>query len=555
MNNIKTIIKYAFKEQFFPYFPSKRPQGLPKNYLLRLISILWSFLFLGFMYYIVMGAALAIFIEIGKEDMYFTIFGMLTNTIVIFIYGIKMYGDFFNEKSIENYVPMPIGQGELFLGKIIGAVLSFFDFFLFFLLGLVLYFSQKAMDVGTLILGIINFFPMIAIPYSILAIILLSIKRFTNVNRYKKVFKNLGYLVMFAVIGTIYYFSFQQNKGGSNDNFDRLANGLVNTFGKNSGVSNIFFNAKLFGLSLTGSLFQRLIASLSLLGLALGLLFIAYKLADKNYYKAVFDRAITSEGAKKIKKTKKSKRVSIKKSSQVKALVKRDLRILTSNFMFVYTPMIMALVFSMMAIGQKNTIINDFGKELEINPQASVYVFAIALAIGLIIWINGNLTSSCLSREGKGFYLIQSLPIDAKSHLRARLISAMLVSSLINLIISLVVGITLKLGLVNILMIMIGLSLSALASNIVGLLMSTVGINTSWKNPKELAQGGIRAIIYYIISMVFVIILVGVFILLMNITKGNLLISLIVPMLILVILTLIFYIIALGRYENGFMDV
>lgn len=83
MNNIKTIIKYAFKEQFFPYFPSKRPQGLPKNYLLRLISILWSFLFLGFMYYIVMGAALAIFIEIGKEDMYFTIFGMLTNTIVI----------------------------------------------------------------------------------------------------------------------------------------------------------------------------------------------------------------------------------------------------------------------------------------------------------------------------------------------------------------------------------------------------------------------------------------------------------------------------------------
>lgn len=554
MNNIKTIIKYAFKEQFFPYLPSKRPQGLPKNYLLRLISILWSFLFLGFMYYIVMGAALAIFIEIGKEDMYFTIFGMLTSTIVIFLYGIKMYGDFFNEKSIGNYVSMPIGQGELFLGKIIGGVLSFFDFFLFFLLGLVLYFSQKAMDIGTLILGIINFFPMIAISYSILAIILLIIKRFTNVNRYKKVFKNLGYLVMFAMIGTIYYFSFQQNKGGS-DNFDRFANGLVNTFGKNSGVSNIFFNAKLFGLSLTGGLFQRLLASIILIGLALGLLFIAYKLADKNYYKAVFDRAVTSEGAKKINKSKKSKRVSIKKSSQVKALVKRDLRILTSNLMFVYTPMIMALVFSMMAIGQKNTIIRDFGKELEINPQASIYVFAIALAAGLIIWINGNLTSSCLSREGKGFYLIQSLPIEAKSHLRARLISAMLVSSLINLIISLVVGISLKLGLVNILMIMIGLSLSALASNIVGLAMSTVGINTTWKNPKELAQGGIRAIIYYILSMVLVIILIGIFIFLMNITNDNLLMSLIVPVILLAILTTIFYMIALKRYKKGFFDV
>lgn len=554
MNNIKTIIKYAFKEQFFPYFPSKRPQGLPKNYLLRLISILWSFLFLGFMYYLVMGASLDIFIEIGKEEMYFTMFAIFTSIVVIFVYGIKVYADFFNEKSIGNYVPMPISQGELFLGKIIGGVLSFFDFFLFFLLGLVLYFSKKTMDIGTLVLGIINFFPMIAISYSLVAIVLLIIKRFTNVNSYKKVFKNLGYLVMFAIIGSIYYFSFQQNKGGS-DNFDRFANGLVNSFGKNSGVSNIFFNAKLFGLSLTGSLSQRLLASLILIGLALGLLFIAYKLADKNYYKAVFDKAVTSEGAKKIKKTNKSKAVSIKKSSQVKALVKRDLRILTSNLMFVYTPMIMALVFTMMAIGQRNTIINDFGKELGTNPQASVYVFAIALALGLIIWINGNLTSSCLSREGKGFYLIQSLPIDAKSHLRARLISAMLVSSLINLIISLVVGISLKLGLVNILLIMIGLSLSALASNIVGLVMSTIGINTTWKNPKELVQGGIRAIIYYILSMVFVIILIGIFILLMNITNENLLISLIVPMILLAILTMIFYIIALGRYKNGFMDV
>lgn len=554
MNNIKTIIKYAFKEQFFPYFPSKRPQGLPKNYLLRLISILWSFLFLGFMYYLVMGASLEIFIEIGKEEMYFTMFAIFTSIVVIFVYGIKVYADFFNEKSIGNYVPMPISQGELFLGKIIGGVLSFFDFFLFFLLGLVLYFSKKTMDIGTLVLGIINFFPMIAISYSLVAIVLLIIKRFTNVNRYKKVFKNLGYLVMFAIIGSIYYFSFKQNKGGS-DNFDRFANGLVNSFGKNSGVSNIFFNAKLFGLSLTGSLSQRLLASLILIGLALGLLFIAYKISDKNYYKAVFDKAVTSEGAKKIKKTNKSKRVSIKKSSQVKALVKRDLRILTSNLMFVYTPMIMALVFTMMAIGQRNTIINDFGKELGTNPQASVYVFAIALALGLIIWINGNLTSSCLSREGKGFYLIQSLPIDAKSHLRARLISAMLVSSLINLIISLVVGISLKLGLVNILLIMIGLSLSAIASNIVGLVMSTIGINTTWKNPKELVQGGIRAIIYYILSMVFVIILIGIFILLMNITNENLLISLIVPMILLAILTMIFYMIALGRYKKGFMDV
>ncbi len=553
MNNIKTITKYAFKEQFFPYFPSKKIAGMPKNYLGRLISLIWSYLFFGFLFYLVMGSSVKVFVESGKEAMYFTVFAMLMTVIVLLLHGAKIYSDFFTEKSIANYQTMPITEGELFLGKIFGGVLSFFDYFLFFLLGLFLYFSAVGFDLGALLLGIINFFPMILIPYAILAIILLIIKKFTNVNRHKKLFKNLGYVLMFAIIGVIYYFSFKSGQSG--DSFDKFANGMVDAANKNQAVSNIFFQAKLFGLSLTGGAGQRILATLVLFALAGLISFIAYKLASKFYYKSVFENTVTEETSQKIKKDKKRKPVGLEQKGQVMAIAKRDFSIMTSNLMFLYTPILMAMIFTIFPLTQGRDLIGEIGYENIFSPVAKFYFFAVAFAAGLMIWINGAPTSNSLSREGKGFFLIQTLPVDPKSHMKGRLVSAMAIACPVNLIMTLVIGIVLKLGFVKSLMIFLGLSLSALSANIVGLLLSTIGINTTWKNPKELMQGGARFIIYYIISFMVIIGLVILTIALMSVTNGKVLIGLGVPVLIVVILTGIFYVLALKRYKKGFMDV
>ena len=553
MNNIKTITKYAFKEQFFPYFPSKKIAGMPKNYLGRLLSLIWSYLFFGFIFYLVMGSSVKVFVESGKEEMYFTVFAMLMTVIVLLLHGAKIYSDFFTEKSIANYQTMPITEGELFLGKIFGGVLSFFDYFLFFLLGLFLYFSAVEFDLGALLLGIINFFPMILVPYAILAIILLIIKKFTNVNRHKKLFKNLGYVFMFAIIGLIYYFSFKSGQSG--DSFDKLANGMVNVASQNQGISNIFFQAKLFGLSLTGGIGQRILATLVLFALAGLITFIAYKLGGKFYYKSVFENTITEKTSEKIKKDKKKKPVGLSQKSQVMAIAKRDFSIMTSNLMFIYTSILMAMIFTILPVTQGRELIGEIGYENVFSPVAKFYIFAVAFGAGLMIWINGAPTSNSLSREGKGFFLIQTLPVDPKSHMKGRLLSAMAIACPVNLIMTLVIGVILKLGFVNSLMIFLGLSLSALSANIVGLLLSTIGINTTWQNPKELMQGGMRFFIFYIISFVVIIGLVILTIALMSVTNGKVLIGIGVPVLIVIILTGIFYGLALKRYKKGFMDV
>lgn len=448
---------------------------------------------------------------------------------------------------------MPITEGELFLGKIFGGVLSFFDYFLFFLLGLFLYFSAVGFDLGALLLGIINFFPMILIPYSILAIILLIIKKFTNVNRHKKLFKNLGYVLMFAIIGVIYYFSFKSGQSG--DSFDKFANGMVDAANKNQAISNIFFQAKLFGLSLTGGAGQRILSTLVLFALAGLITFIAYKLASKFYYDSVFENTVTEETSKKIKQDKKRKPVGLEQKGQVMAIAKRDLRIMTSNLMFLYTPILMAMIFTILPLTQGRDLVADIGYENIFSPVAKFYIFAVAFAAGLMIWINGAPTSNSLSREGKGFFLIQTLPVDPKSHMKARLLSAMAIALPVNLIMTLIIGIVLQIGFVNSLMIFLGLSLAALSANIVGLLLSTIGINTTWQNPKELMQGGMRFFIYYIISFVVIIALVILTVALMNVSGGKVLIGIGVPVLIVIVLTAIFYGLALKRYKKGFMDV
>ena len=139
--------------------------------------------------------------------------------------------------------------------------------------------------------------------------------------------------------------------------------------------------------------------------------------------------------------------------------------------------------------------------------------------------------------------------------MKGRLLSAMAIALPINLIMTLIIGVILQIGLINSLMIFLGLSLSALSANIVGLLLSTIGINTTWQNPKELMQGGMRFFIYYIISFVVIIALVILTVVLMNASGGKVLVGIGVPFLLVIVLTAIFYGLAYKRYKKGFMDV
>ena len=132
MNNIKTIAKYHFKEAFFPYYPSKKAPNMPNNYFLRVILFIFTYLTLSFIVFSLMNALAGTFlVGEGGESMYFTFFGMIIVMMIFVFYIPKILSDFFSDKKINIYKTLPVGEGELFIGKLLGEIGSFVDYFLF----------------------------------------------------------------------------------------------------------------------------------------------------------------------------------------------------------------------------------------------------------------------------------------------------------------------------------------------------------------------------------------------------------------------------------------
>ena len=546
-SNILTLAKYSLKESFFPYMPRKTVPNMPKSYLGRILILLWTYVFFGAVFTGVFKASAYLYVANDMAYMYFVTFAVSLTLMVFIFYLPQIFSNLYTKSAIANYQTMPITEGELFVGKVFGGVLSFVDFLLYLAIGLFIYFGEAGFDPWVLVMGILLYFPMIYLPYGILSLFLLIIKKFTNVNRHAKLFKTIGYLIMFALMGVIYYFSFSASNPDAMGKVNIDMTKITNTI---STVSNVFFNAKIFGLAIAGSMKEKIIFTGLLLALCLILTFISYKLADKFYYEAVFDEHLDTSK----REATPSKDINIEAGSQFKAIFKKDLKTLFSNIVFLSGPITMAIILIVMGFGQSKILL----KEVDINPRGQeflLFAFLISLGVGLFIWINGGLANTSLSREGKSFYLIQTLPIDPKSHMKARFASAYLVTCGVNLIIAIVFTFMLKLKILGGLVIFLGLSISAAFATLISLYFGTFMIYTKWKKPQEIQQGGgLKAVLLYLGSLV-IMGLLGLMVFAITEATNNIIIGAGAAILAILIITFLVYRACLKKYTKGFMDV
>lgn len=546
-SNIFTIAKYAFKEELFPFMPKKTVPNMPKSYLGRLVLLLWTYVFFGFIFTGIFKVSAMIYVGNNMEYMYFVTFAMSITLMIFLFYLPQILSRLYTKGAIENYQTMPVSEGELFLGKLFGGVFGFFDFFLYFCIGLFIYFGEAGFDPWVLIMGIILYFPMIFLPYGILSLVLLLLKKFTNVNRHEKLVKTIGYLLMFAMMAAIYYFSFSASNPDNIEGINVDVSQLTDILGT---VSNVFFNAKFFGLALAGAGNQRFIFTGLILILTFVIGFIAYKLAGKFYYEAVFDEHLDTSK----KEVSRKKDVKIEAGSQFKAIFKKDLKTLFSNIIFLASPISMALILIVMGFGQGKVIMKEVGIDFS-SPEFLLTVFLISLALGLFIWINGGVANTSLSREGKSFYLIQTTPIDPKSHMRARFLSAYLIACGVNLIVALAFTFMLKLKILGGLVIFLGLSITAAFATLISLYFGTFMIYTQWKRPQDIQRGGgLKAVGLYIGSLI-VMGLLGFLVFIITEATDNIIIGAGAAIIAVLIITFLVYRACLKKYRKGFMDV
>lgn len=545
--NILTLAKYSLKESFFPYMPRKTVPNMPKSYLGRLLLLLWTYVFFGAIFTGVFKVSAYLYVANNMDFMYFTSFAMSMTLMVFLFYLPQIFSNLYTKSAIANYQTMPIREGELFVGKAFGGVLSFADFLLYLVIGLVIYFGEAGFDPWVLVMGLILYLPMVYLPYGILSLFLLVIKKFTNVNRHAKLFKTIGYLIMFGIMGVIYYFSFSASNPQAMGRMNVDLNQITQTLGM---VSNVFFNAKIYGLAIAGTMTQRLIFTGLLLGMCLILAVISYKIADKFYYEAVFDEHLDTSK----KEATPSKDIIIEAGSQFKAIFKKDLKTLFSNIVFLSGPLGMVMVILVMGFVQASRAMEESGAS-PTSPEFLLFAFLISLGVGLFIWINGGLANTALSREGKSFYLIQTLPINPKSHMRARFAASYLVSCGINLILAIAFTLILKLTILGGLVIFLGLCLTGAFATMISLYFGTFMVYTQWKKPQEIQQGGgLKAVLIYLGSLV-IMGLLGLMAFAITEATDNIMIGAGTAFLAVLIISFLVYKACLKKYTKGFMDV
>lgn len=545
---IFTLAKKNFKEKFIGFFPNTNMPGLPKNHGLRVLVLLITYIVMGFFSVLISSVMVALVdYDIIKSADYFTYSAMLISLMILIFSTYEIISDFYNAKDTEILLSMPFKNDEIFLGKLIGNIASDVDYFIFFAIITIVYAINIPFSIVNIILGLISFVAVIVTAYCILSLILMIIMRFTNARKYGGVFKFIGYGLALAAFGIYYYFIFSTNDIDFDEKQVDLALGSLS--GLTSNLERIFYPASLFGRVMGDG---NLMAFAGLV--AIGILsFILVKfVASKIYLDSIIEKE--TKGSR---KKKKSKKKAYKSNSQTMAMARKEFNSIVKNPVFLYQSGIMVVMTVAIIMGlSKDFDIVTFEKELD--PALREELPAIFLGAGLLIasflFSNSMTSFTSLSREGKSFYLIQSLPLKPSSNFLGRFLGVYLINFISATILFAVLAIILKLSSIEGLALYLGMALGGVFSVFYSLYWGSKKIYTSWTKPTELNKSGLTGFIMFIVSIVINVVIYGLGFGIYKISS-SITLALMEVIVGLAIASVIFYLFGIDRYKLGFFDV
>lgn len=543
---ILTLAKKNFMEKFIGFYPNTQMPGLPKNHFLRILVLLLTYVITGLISFAISQAlGLLMKEEIISHSDYFTYSAIIITLFLIIYSTYEIISDFYTAKDTEILLSLPLKNDEIFLGKLMGNIASDIDYLIFFAIILMVYFSKASFDMVRLLMGVISFISLIVITYCIICLIIMVVMRFTNARKYKGLFKFIGYGLGLLAFGLYFYFIFSSN------NFTDLELDMaVDAFNNARGVLlKVFYPASLFGKAIGDSNYM---AFGGLLALGIISFLVVKFVASKIYLDSIIEKEAGG-----IKKKKKRRALAFKSSSQTMAIAKKELSSILKTPVFLYQSALMVvMVVAILLSAGKNLDVKAIIADLD--PDMKKKVPAIFFGGGLLIasfLFSNNVTSfTSLSREGKSFYLTQTLPIDPSSNLMGRFLGLYAINFLAGFMLTVVFAIVLDLSLIQSLAFLVGISLGAVFSVFFGLFWGTKKIYTSWTKPAEMNKtGGIGFLMFF----VSIIINAAIYGLAFGIYKLSYSITLAMVELIIgiVIASVIYYLFGVERYRQGFFDV
>lgn len=495
---LKTLIKKQLAEYFALLFRKnqmgkgkKKSKGGPILYaiLFLYVGVVFFYLFYNIM------LSLYPLTQAGLGWLYFALAGIMATALSVIGSVFMAQSQLFEAKDNELLLSMPIPPSIILFSRMISLYLQNFVFsLLIFAPTLVVYFTGGGASATAVVFGVLLLFILPVLSTALTCILGWLVALISSRMRNKNI---ISIVISLAFLAAYFYFYSKLN--------EYLGLILTNGNAIAARIKTAVYPIYQMGLAATGDVLAFVIFTAITLAL-FGLIYLALSLS-------FIKIATTKRGAKKIRYREKA----MKTSSVKGALLRRELTHFLKSSIYLLNCGLgtVFLVAGAVFLIIKGDVLTDFADAFAI---AKGFLSLLACLMICFIAATNAVTAPSISLEGKTLWLVQSLPIESREVLMAKLKLHMLVTAPAALFCSVVICAVLKVSVVSAVFVCLLPQLMIVLCGEFGLLFNLKKVNLDWSNETVVIKQSISPLLTILsnygilLSMVILYVLIGGFV-------------------------------------------
>ena len=490
-----------------------------------LLPILLSFCFM----FAIWSFINVLFEQLAPLHMQYLVLSLFvfSTAIMTIIQGVYKSGPLmFNCKDDDLLLSLPIKRSTILFVRIFKFYVYELMFNTLFMIPLILCYIRwgESVNWSFYLTSIIMEFLLPIIPIIISCILSFIISSISSKFKYKNLAQTISSILMILLIFSISY------------NGDKIFNYLIqNETSINNIISKIYYPAGVYSnLVLNFKLLDLVIFIIS----NISLLLVGIIILNKFYFKI-------NSRIKKITTSKKTNinKLTIKSKNKTMSLINKEIKSYFKTPVLIINSGFSLVLFIILVIGisvKSNEIIKVLIEEMNIE-ECSIYN-NLSLFILLLISITSYMTSitnSFISLEGKNINILKSIPVSTKKILLSKVYSGLFITTPVFLIGTIIICISLKITIIETILLIILTILIPLVSHFIGLIINLKYPKLDAENSTEIVKQSMSS---------FISVMIGVLLLILSYLIISNLIGLFTPTNILIITILIYLIINIILY-------
>ena len=474
-------------------FKIKQKKNNKKNNILLPIFLSLCLMFTFWSYSNALFEQLA---PLGLEIIVLSLFVVITAFMTI-IEGIyKTSSLLFNCKDDDLLLSLPIKKQTVFFIRIFKFYVFELIFNTLFILPVMIAYIRWAhsLDITYFITSFIMLFILPIIPIVLSCIISIIISSISS--RFK--YKNLGQIVLSTIfLLVIMYISLT---------FDQVIKNIAkHAASVNEFVTKIYYPAGAYAKLVTNfniiDLLIFILVNIILFGISIFIL-------SKFYYKINSRLKNVSTTSKKIK----IDNITIKKRSITRTLINKEITTFVKTPVFIINAGFGLVLFIILAIAisfKFDTVVKTIidSKIIEISKDMIINNIPIVI-FSLIIFTSfmTSITNSLISLEGRNINILKSLPVKVKTILMSKIYACLVITTPMLIIGNIILFIRFKLGIIEMLLLLILSILIPLVSHFIGLIVNLKYPKLDFENSAEVVKQSMSSFLSVMIGMLLIVI-------------------------------------------------